>query len=107
MPPIGEGFRLAHEALGSAVTRVTSSVYSLSPETIGTFDFVHCGDLLLHLRDPLTALEHIRSVTRGRFLLSDVIDLHAERGRFGPTVQYLGGWEDVVWWVPSLDTLAQ
>jgi tRNA (mo5U34)-methyltransferase len=107
MPAIGDGFRLAHDALNSSVRRVSSSVYSLSPESVGTFDFVHCGDLLLHLRDPLTALERIRSVTRKRFLLSDVVDIEAERLRFGPSVQYLGGWEDVVWWVPSLDSLAQ
>ncbi|MEI4884358.1 hypothetical protein, partial [Klebsiella pneumoniae] len=31
----------------------------------------------------------------------------AAPGRFGPTVQYLGGWDDVVWWVPSLASLAQ
>jgi len=107
MPVIGEGFRLAHEMLGSSVKRVSSSVYALDPAKHGTFDFVHCGDLLLHLRDPLTALEHIRSVTAGQFLLSDVVDIDTSRGRFGRVVQYLGGWEDVVWWVPSLDALAQ
>jgi tRNA (mo5U34)-methyltransferase len=107
MPRIGDGFRLAHEALRSKVTRISSSVYALSPETVGSYDFVHCGDLLLHLRDPLTALQHIRSVTTGQFLLSDVFDINAARQQYGPSVQYLGGWDDVVWWVPSLDALAQ
>lgn len=105
--PTGRGFALAHELLGSSVKRVISSVYDLSPDRHGSYDFVHCGDLLLHLREPLRALEAIRSVTAGEFLLSDVVDLHSPRGTFGPTVQYLGGWADVVWSIPSLDALGQ
>lgn len=107
LPPIGQGFAIAHQALGSSVERVVRSVYSLDEQSTGKYDFVHCGDLLLHLRDPLTALEHIRSVTDGTFLLSDVVDIDAPSGRFGPSVQYLGGWQDIVWWVPSIDTLGQ
>jgi tRNA (mo5U34)-methyltransferase len=104
---IGAGYRIAHEALDSSVKRVMCSVYNLSPEAVGTFDFVHCGDLLLHLREPLRALEAIRSVTTGELLLSEGIDAHAPRGQYGPTTQYMGGWDDLLWWVPSLDTLAQ
>jgi len=107
MPAIGAGFRLAREALGSAVERIGCSVYDLSADRHGLFDFVHCGDLLLHLRDPLTALTRMRSVSRGRLLLSDSIDLDAPAGGAGPTLRYLGGWDDVVWWLPSLDALAQ
>ncbi|HET6908281.1 MAG TPA: methyltransferase domain-containing protein [Mycobacteriales bacterium] len=104
---IGRGFALAHEALGSSVQRLVRSVYDLDPTEVGTFDFVHAGDLLVHLRDPLRALQSIRSVTKGALLLSDGIDLDARQGKFGPTMQYLGGWDDVVWWVPSLEALAQ
>jgi tRNA (mo5U34)-methyltransferase len=107
LPPIGRGFQLASKVLGSKVRRVGRSVYDLDPDVDGTFDFVHCGDVLVHLRNPLRALESIRSVTKGRMLLSDGIDLDLPRGAFGPTTTYLGGWDDVVWWVPSLDTLGQ
>ena len=107
LPPVGTGFALAHEALGSTVERVATSVYALDPDVHGMFDLVHCGDLLLHLRDPLTALERMRAVTRGSLLLSDVVDLELSEGPWGPTTQYLGGWSDVVWWVPSLSALAQ
>jgi len=104
---IGSGFAVAQEALGSSVKRIGRSVYDLDPDTVGQFDFVHAGDLLVHPRDPLRALQRIRSVTSGALLLSDGIDIDAPPGRFGPTMQYLGGWNDVVWWVPSLDALAQ
>lgn len=107
MGPINEGFHIAHAALNSSVKRLNCSVYDLDPETVGTFDFVHCGDLLVHLRDPLRALERMRSVTTGQLLLCDGIDVHASAGQWGPTTQYLGGWEDVIWWIPSLDALAQ
>src|SRR4051794_22220923 len=56
-----ERFGLAKRLLGSSVDRVTMSVYDLGPE-LGTFDFVFCGDLFLHLKDPITAAERLYSV---------------------------------------------
>jgi tRNA (mo5U34)-methyltransferase len=71
----GAGFAVAHDALGSTVQREVVSVYDLAPERLGTFDVVVCGSLLLHLRDPLRALEAIRSVCAGAFLSAETIDL--------------------------------
>lgn len=104
--PIGDGFALAHRALGSSVKRVPGSVYELDPDRMGCFDLVHSGDLLIHLRDPCRALEHIRSVTAGEALLSEVFDpaLGSSEPRM---IRYLGGSEMVGWWVPALDTLVQ
>lgn len=70
----GRGFTVAAEALGSRVQRRFINVYDLSPDTIGTFDVVVCGTLLLHLRDPLRALAAIRSVCTGEFLSIEEID---------------------------------
>ena len=71
----GEGFSIAREALGSAVERRELSVYDLAADDVGKFDFVYVGSLLLHLRDPVRALERVRSVCRGSMLLVDAIDL--------------------------------
>ena len=71
----GTGFELAREALGSSVERLERSVYDLDPAGVGTFDFVYVGSLLIHLRDPVLALEHVRSVCSGTLLLVDNIDL--------------------------------
>lgn len=71
----GQGFEVARAALGSKVEKVTVSVYDLSPVSIGTFDVVICGSLLLHLRDPVRALEAIRSVCRGWFLSVEAVSL--------------------------------
>ena len=74
-PPKGDGFRLARELKGSKVDWRPINVYDLKPDVIGMFDVVVMGSLLIHLRDPVRALEAIRSVTGGYFLSSDQIEL--------------------------------
>lgn len=70
----GRGFEVAHRALGSAVVRRELSVYDLDPAVVGEFDVVVCGSLMLHLKDPVRALEAIRSVCRGSLLSAEQID---------------------------------
>lgn len=70
----GAGFALAAEALGSSVRRIEGSVYDLDPEELGRFDLVYIGSLLLHLRDPVRALEAVAGVCRGRVLSLDAFD---------------------------------
>ncbi len=38
------------------------TVYDLDPEEVGRFDFAFIGSLLLHLRDPVGAVEAVRRV---------------------------------------------
>lgn len=57
-------FATARAMRGSQVDYRILSVYDLSPETLGVFDVVYCGSLLLHLHNPLQALINIHSVTR-------------------------------------------
>ena len=104
--PLGQGFALAAEALGSGVERVVRSVYDLDPDDLGTFDLVHVGDLLLHLESPLRALRAVRSVTGGTAVIADAYSEElADPARH--LVEYKGGWWGVQWWLPSLDALAQ
>ncbi len=100
------GFRLAARALGSGVDLVKSSVYDLSPERVGQFDFAHIADVLMHLRDPVRALERVRSVVRdgGTAHIVDSIDPDLA-GKH--VASYEGGWQFCTWWIPSLDLLAQ
>ena len=74
-PPKGDGFRLAKELLHSKVDLRPLSIYDLDPAEIGTFDVVVLGSLLLHLRDPIRALEAVRQVTDGVPLSSDQIEV--------------------------------
>jgi tRNA (mo5U34)-methyltransferase len=70
----GPGFAEAKARLGSRVERRNRSVYDLDPEADGRFDVVLCGALLLHLRDPVRALEAMRSVCRGSVVLVEALD---------------------------------
>jgi tRNA (mo5U34)-methyltransferase len=66
-------FDIAHQALDSQVHRQDISVYDLTPDNVGEFDFAFIGTLLHHLRDPMGALIAIRRVVRGQLLVSAVV----------------------------------
>jgi tRNA (mo5U34)-methyltransferase len=101
-PEKGRGFRIAAKALGSAATLLPISVYDLNPDELGVFDVVVCGSLLLHLRDPLRALEAIRSVCGGVFLSAEQIDLALSvRHPRQPLARLSGVGELCQWWVPN------
>src|SRR3712207_740178 len=71
----GRGFEIARRALGSSVERLERSVYDLDPGDVGRFDVVFVGSLLVHLRDPVRALERVRAVCDGTLVAVDGIDL--------------------------------
>lgn len=97
----GSGFELAAEALGSKVRREFISIYELSEGRLGTFDVVVCGSLLLHLRDPLRALEAIRSVCSGEFLSAEQIDVPLTAlHRRQPVTRLIG--DQGQWMVPNV-----
>jgi tRNA (mo5U34)-methyltransferase len=97
----GGGFEIARDALGSSVERVEISIYDLTPETLGTFDVVTCGSLLLHLRDPVRALEAVRRVCRDWFLSAETIRPGLSLiYRHRPVAELRGG-EDGQWWIPN------
>jgi tRNA (mo5U34)-methyltransferase len=101
-PEKGLGFRIAKEMLGSRAERVECSIYDVDPGSLGTFDVVVCGTLLLHLRDPLRALEAVRSVCTGVFLSAEEIRLGLSlRHRGRPLAELNGVGELCQWWVPN------
>jgi tRNA (mo5U34)-methyltransferase len=102
------GLEIARRRLNSQVKLVNGSVYDLSVDRIGTFDFVHTGDILLHLRDPALALQRLREVTSGEARVSDCFDPALDALGAGPLLtRYRGGWDDATWWTPALTSLVQ
>jgi tRNA (mo5U34)-methyltransferase len=68
--PYGKrGFDLAHRALRSNVESRPIDVMELSPHEIGTWDLVLFLGVLYHLRDPVTAIERVASVTGDQLIL--------------------------------------
>jgi tRNA (mo5U34)-methyltransferase len=100
----GERFALAHRALGSRVRREPLSVHDLSP-ALGTFDVVFCGDLLLHLKDPVSALENIRSVCAELAVIANPIVRFRFRDR-RPLATF-DGVDEFVYWTTNLAGLVR
>jgi tRNA (mo5U34)-methyltransferase len=107
----GKGFRIAKEIIGSKVQRVVCSVYDLSPDKVGgPVDFVLCGTLLQHLRDPVGALERIREtlVPLGDLLLIESYSAPlTQRYRGRPVAEFRPAIPKSLftWWVPNLAAL--
>lgn len=100
---VGTGFNLAKRLLGSSVVREEISAYDLTPERLGQFDVVTCGSLMLHLRDPLRALEAIRGVCADKFLSTEEITLRFLPSTRRRPVAELNGLDELCqWWVPNL-----
>jgi SAM-dependent methyltransferase len=96
------GFDVAHDALGSRARRLELSVYDVSPEELGAFDFVLVGSLLRHLRDPVRALSALRPVVRGQLLSADGFSITLSLLRpFRPAAD-LAGLDVPHWWSPNL-----
>lgn len=102
--PRGEGFRLAHEAFGSSVERVTSTVYEATPEKLGgSFDLVFCGSVLIHVRDPMLALERFANLCRGDLILADERSRRLAMLPFG-AAEFRGETPWMTWWRPTAKT---
>jgi SAM-dependent methyltransferase len=103
---LGLGFRLASELLGSNVRRVTCNVYDLDPEVIGgPVDFVFSGAIMLHLRDPVKALERIAEALHpgGELRLFEPFSLALTvRSPRTPAARFSAIDTEFNWWVPNL-----
>lgn len=100
--PRGAGFKLAREMLGSSVERVNCSIYEARPEDLGTFDFVMCASVLIHLRDQLLALERIAGLCDGTFVSVEEYDRRSGLVPW-PVSRFLADRDKaVVFWLPNV-----
>jgi tRNA (mo5U34)-methyltransferase len=105
----GSSFPRVREVLGSRVNRRHCNVYDLDPENLGRFDLAYVGSLLLHLRDPVRALERVRAmlVTGGRLILVDAIDAELTLLHPSRPLADLDGRGRPWWWKPNLAGLGR
>jgi tRNA (mo5U34)-methyltransferase len=100
-PPKGAGFRLLAELTGSAASWQPLNIYDLDPAVVGTFDVVVVGSLLLHLQNPVRAMEAVRSVTAegGVLFSSEQVELWLSIiGRGRPLAKLRGTGRTCQWW---------
>lgn len=91
-------FRLVHSTLDSKVERIERSVYDLEDD-LGRFDLIFCGDMLVHLKDPASAIQRIHSVCRGSAIICNPV----KRFRFARrrAIAEFDGIDEFQWWLLS------
>ena len=93
----GPGFAEAATLMRSQAVHRDRNVYDLDPAVDGRFDVVLCGTLLLHLQDPVRALERMREVCAKKLVLVESIDPYLEvRARGVPCAQIAPERDE--WW---------
>jgi tRNA (mo5U34)-methyltransferase len=95
------GFHMLHDLLGSNVEWRGANIYELNPEEFGQFDAIVLGSLLVHLRDPVRALDAVRSVLKpdGKLLLADFLYLPIQLlPTRRPVFELRGESDDFQWW---------
>jgi tRNA (mo5U34)-methyltransferase len=106
---LGRGFRIAHHELGSAVERIVCDVMTLTPETIGgQVDLAFLGAVLVHLRDPVGALERIRLALNpgGTLVAVEAISMrHTTLHPRTPIARFDTIRAPFNWWLPNLRAL--
>ena len=103
--PRGQTFQLAREALGSSVERIGCSIYEATPERLGgNFDLVFCGSVLIHLRDPMLALERMAGLCRGQLILAEEHSRRLAPFRFVRGAEFRGDSPWSTWWIPTGST---
>jgi hypothetical protein len=89
---------LARRLLGSRVEKVEMTIYDVSPETVGRYDLVFCGSLLLHLTDPIRALWRLQSVTNEQAIIATAV--HSDSSD-EPLALFVGHHRGDAWWLPN------
>lgn len=93
-----EALGLVVECLGEGRIDIEAcSIYDISPERLGSFDFIFCGSMLMHVRDPLLGLHKIRSVLLkdGHFVVS-TSTIAEDDPR--PIAAFVGEWDQSNFW---------
>lgn len=88
--PGRRGFDLAREVLGSAVEPVVADFMTTDLDALGCFDVVLYLGVLYHMREPLTALERVRRVTKGVAVI-ETEALEVRGHHRDPLVAFLAG----------------
>jgi tRNA (mo5U34)-methyltransferase len=99
--PVVRHFPLVRDALQSSVDHRLISAYDISPESLGHFDFVFVGSVLVHLRDPVGVLMKLRSVCTGQLLMVEAIDQKLERRHSAPLARFQAISPHLTWWIPN------
>lgn len=103
----GRGFEIAQRELGSSVRRLDRSVYDIEESDAGRFDLIYLGSLLIHLKNPVRALERLHAICDGTMIVVDGIDLPLSLMLPKVPVATIDGRGRPWWWYPNQAGLAR
>lgn len=98
-------FEAVRSLFGSKVQRVVRSLYDLDTD-MGKFDVVFCGDLLIHLKNPIAALEALLRVTGGQAIVYTQVIKEPLMARGRPLILF-DGISEFTWWQPTVPALVR
>lgn len=95
------GYWFAHQCVRSNARMFYGDIYDL-PVELGSFDVVIVGCIMMHLQNPIIALESISRVSADKIIVVDTVDVH-QQDRFAHLESRA---EDpsghFIWWVYSV-----
>jgi tRNA (mo5U34)-methyltransferase len=94
-------FERLRKALASHVEDLEVDVLDISPETVGRFDVVLFLGMLLHVRDPLLALERLASVSKELLVVETLVDMSFLRSPAAAFYPSEPRREKSSWWGPN------
>jgi len=97
-------FELVVETLGKGrVRREEITVYDIDPHRLGTFDFVFCASMLMHVRDPVLALHRLRAACHndGELVLSISSPGMLQTAGDAPIAKFAGAADQCNFWQMS------
>jgi tRNA (mo5U34)-methyltransferase len=109
--PGKRGFDLAREALGSSVEAAVDDFATMDLDSLGRFDVVFYIGVLYHMKEPLTALERVRRVTKEVAVIETESILYHGAPVTDGVIRFVAG-SDVnrdfgTWFVPSVEALVE
>ena len=83
---LNNAYWLSHSLFHSGAELVHGTVYDI-PASVGLVDISTLGSILLHVRDPLSALEQAARITKETIIVTDILDNNRQK-----MVNRLAGW---------------
>lgn len=99
------GFEVARHLLGSKVVKNCRSVYELEGFRDADFDVVFCSNVLVHVRDPILALQGMRALAKPGGTLCVATPVLDQEHESIDAASFVGLPEQPAFWVPSPRTL--
>ena len=99
-----EPFNIVKKLTKSKIRRKTINIYDMNPTNIGKFDILFCNDVLLHLTDPVRALNIFSSLAK-KIVIGTPISTIDQDANGKSIAEFWGATGSGAFWLPTLKCL--